>query len=307
MEFRAREWNFIIFSCFIQTRILSKFIKIGYEKPPRHHFFLPFLLFILCTQTRKFMKLHNMPRSHMRPSAEFLPFHDDAAWWKKFNFLLRWFFVFARSFALLSFFIYSSLALAKTKTRKGIFFSSCFADGLDDWYWIPFINFSLWKFMWSANWMGCVFLQMNWWFKGEWWRKKKEIWKKWIFVYCFVEVWGNLLKMRFAFILKMVIKDFLKVVLEDCLWDSFSFDGLPKYHKELEFSWSIFNNKFSTVKSVQLTISLTPQHKPIAYFLRNIANKAHDGLMNFIGSAWNEMSSTRRHLLLVCFRLIKNS
>lgn len=146
--------------------------------------FLPFSAVYSAHTDQKFMKLHNMPRSHMRPSAEFFPFHDDAAWWKKFNFLLRWFFVFARLLALLSFFIYSSLALAKTKTRKSIFFSSCFADGLDDWYWIPFINFSLWKFMWSANWMGCVFLQMNWWFKGEWWRKKKEISKKRTFL-CF--------------------------------------------------------------------------------------------------------------------------
>lgn len=77
-----------------KTRILSKFIKIGYEKPSRLYFFL-LLLFILCTQSRNLWNCITCLSPAYESPVQNFSFHDDAAWWKKINFLLPWFFVFA--------------------------------------------------------------------------------------------------------------------------------------------------------------------------------------------------------------------
>lgn len=69
-----------------------------------------------------------------------------AAWWKKFNFLLRWFFVFC--LVIIFFYLFFSCFIENWAKR----------NSLGGWAWWLVLNsvyqfFVLWKFMWSLNWM----------------------------------------------------------------------------------------------------------------------------------------------------------
>ena len=75
------------------------------------------------------------------------------------NLISFWFFVFCLVIIFYLFFSCFSCSSRFTRKRRAKFFPS--TDGLDDWYWIPFINFSLWKFMWPVNWMVFVSLVRN--------------------------------------------------------------------------------------------------------------------------------------------------